>query len=124
MAQLAKLANSSKKFIDPLYGGLSFLVYLADKKKGKNMEKYIEWYNEQKIWVKVVLAIFWFPAFFYRLFKLILIHEKIPTAQLAYFILTIIPAVGFIFVIIDVIYAFKGAIPLWIDLDTEEKEEN
>ena len=87
------------------------------------MEKYIEWYRRQEIAMKVILAIFWVPAFLYRLFSLILNKDQIPNGQIIYFILTLIPGIGVIFVIIDIVYACKGVIPLSLDFGENEKEE-
>lgn len=81
------------------------------------MQEYIDWYNKQEVLVKVLLAIVWVPAFLYRLFSLILKANEEQTSQIVYFILTLIPVIGTVLWITDIVYACKGQIPTALNLE-------
>ena len=66
------------------------------------MSGYIKWLDESPRWLRVVLSIFWIFNFLYRLFKVI-IDKAEDTSKLVYVILNVVPFVGYIIGIFDIV---------------------
>ena len=76
------------------------------------MNGYIKFYDEAPIWLRIILSIVCIPGFLYRLFKVI-IDKAEDTSKLVYLILNVIPIIGTVIVIIDIVWcALKRALPL------------
>lgn len=71
------------------------------------MSEYMKFYDEAPRWLRVVLAVVWVPAFLYRLFGVIIDKAK-DTPKLVYLILNVVPIIGFIIVIIDIVWCAMG----------------
>ncbi len=68
------------------------------------MANYCKWWDELGKVVKVILSIFGIFCFLYRLFKVI--QEKAEnTDRLLYLILNVIPIIGTVIVIVDIVWA-------------------
>ena len=92
------------------------------------MSEYLKFVDEAPRWLRVILAVVWVPAFLYRLFGVI-IEKASDTDKLIYLILNVVPIIGFILTIIDIIWCALGR-PLPVsfaslngDLSETKKEE-
>ena len=76
------------------------------------MSSYIKFYDEAPMWLRIVLSVFAIFPFLYRLFKVIIDKAEM-TANLVYLILNVVPIVGTIIWVFDIIKcALKKPLPL------------
>ena len=76
------------------------------------MSNYIKFYDEAALWLRVVLSVLSIPSFLYRLFKVI-IEKAEDTSKLVYLILNVIPIIGTVIWVFDIIKcATKKPLPL------------
>lgn len=66
------------------------------------MSGYIKWIDEAPRWLRVVLSVFGIFNFLYRLFTVIIDKAK-DTAKLVYVICNVIPILGFIIAVFDIV---------------------
>ena len=71
------------------------------------MEGYMKWFDGLGKGLKILLSIFAFFCWLYRLFAYIRATNK-EGNKLAYVILSIVPVVNFVIVILDIVAAAKG----------------
>ena len=71
------------------------------------MNDYIKFYDESPRWLRVVLSALGVPAFLYRLFGVILDKAK-DTSKLVYLILNVVPIIGAIIYVIDIVWCALG----------------
>ena len=90
------------------------------------MTGYIKFYDEAALWLRIVLSLLGLPAFLYRLFQVILDKAK-DTNRLVYLILNVIPIIGTVIYVVDVVWcALKRPLPLcfadWNNAGIKEEE--
>lgn len=66
------------------------------------MSGYIKYFDEAPRWLRVVCSVFWVFNFLYRLFKVI-IDKAEDTSKLVYVILNVIPFIGQVIAIFDIV---------------------
>ncbi len=71
------------------------------------MENYLKWFDEQSKIIRVLLSIVGVPALLYRLFTVIIEKAKV-TDHLVYLILNVVPIVGTIILIFDIVATARG----------------
>ena len=89
------------------------------------MSGYIRFYDEAPMWLRIVLSVLWVPAFLYRLFQLIIDAMEEPM-NLVYLILSVIPFIGTVILVIDIVWcALRRPLPLsfadWFGDEVDEK---
>ena len=67
------------------------------------MSGYIDYYDQAPKWVRIVFSALGIPAFLYRLFKVI-IEKAGDTSKLIYLILNVIPFIGTVIWVIDIVW--------------------
>ena len=80
------------------------------------MSDYIKWLDDAPRWLRVVCSVFWVFNFLYRLFKVI-IDKAEDTAKLVYLILNVVPFIGQVIAIFDIV---KTAMDRFIPTDFSE----
>lgn len=79
------------------------------------MNSYIRFYDEAALWLRIVLSALGVPAFLYRLFKVIM-EKAGDSNRLVYLILNVIPIIGAVIYVVDIIWCAMGrALPLSFD---------
>lgn len=79
------------------------------------MNSYIRFYDEAALWLRIVLSALGVPAFLYRLFKVIM-EKAGDSSRLVYLILNVIPIIGAVIYVVDIIWCAMGrALPLSFD---------
>ena len=91
------------------------------------MAGYIKWYDEAPKWLRIVVSVFGIFAFLYRLFKVI-IDKAEDTSKLIYVIFNVIPIIGTVIVVFDIVKCAMGkALPTnfseMADFSDESKKE-
>ena len=71
------------------------------------MDGYIKFYDEAAKWLRIVLSVLAIPAFLYRLFKVI-INKNDDPAKLIYLILNVVPIIGTVIWVIDLVWCIVG----------------
>ena len=66
------------------------------------MSGYIKYFDEAPRWLRVVCSIFWVFMFLYRLFKVIIDRAE-DTSKLIYVILNVVPFVGQVIAVFDIV---------------------
>ena len=71
------------------------------------MSDYIKFYDEAPLWLRIVLSALGVPAFLYRLFNVI-IEKAADTSRLIYLILNVVPIIGTVIYVIDIVWCALG----------------
>ena len=71
------------------------------------MQGYIDFYDNAEKWLRVVMSVFFVPAFLYRLFTIILEKASRPS-HLVYLILSVLPFLDTACVVIDIVFCAIG----------------
>lgn len=75
------------------------------------MSDYIKFYDGAERWLRIVLSVFFVPAFLYRLFKVIISKAEDPS-QIVYLVLSVLPIIGTIVLVLDIVWcALNRSLP-------------